>query len=83
MARTPVGEPGGFGRRLAALPPRVWVALVLAVLGAIFIAQNRVPVRIQWLTFTVTSPLWIALLAVALVGVVIGVLLRRRSAKRR
>ncbi|GAA3508766.1 putative integral membrane protein [Streptosporangium album] len=83
MTRTPAGGPGPFGRWLASLSPRVWIALALAVLGAFFIAQNRVPVRIRWLTFTVTSPLWIALLAVMLVGVIIGLLLRRRSAKRR
>ncbi|MFJ2034196.1 DUF1049 domain-containing protein [Streptosporangium sp. NPDC087985] len=83
MAGTPGDGPRSFGRRLAAIPPRVWIALVLAALGAIFIAQNRGYVRIQWLTFTVTSPLWIALLVVMLAGVVIGMLLRRRSSRRR
>ncbi|SFI39055.1 Protein of unknown function [Streptosporangium canum] len=75
--------PRSFGGRLAAMPPRVWVALVLAALGVVFVAQNRERVRIQWLMLTVTSPLWIALLAVLLVGVIIGLLLRRRSSKRR
>ncbi|MEV4244858.1 LapA family protein [Streptosporangium canum] len=83
MTRTPDEEPRSFGGRLAAMPPRVWVALVLAALGVVFVAQNRERVRIQWLMLTVTSPLWIALLAVLLIGVIIGLLLRRRPSKRR
>ncbi|MEU7985499.1 LapA family protein [Streptosporangium canum] len=83
MTQPPDEGPRSFGGWLAAMPPRVWVALVLAALGVVFVAQNRERVRIQWLMLTVTSPLWIALLAVLLVGVIIGLLLRRRSSKRR
>ncbi|MDP9861009.1 MULTISPECIES: lipopolysaccharide assembly protein LapA domain-containing protein [Streptosporangium] len=83
MTRTPADGPRPSGGRLAAISPRGWTALALAALGVIFIAQNRDRVRIQWLTFSVTSPLWTALLAVMLVGVLIGLLLRRRPSKRR
>ncbi|MEU1732782.1 DUF1049 domain-containing protein [Streptosporangium sp. NPDC020145] len=54
-----------------------------AVLGVGFVAQNRVPVRIRWMVFGVTWPLWPALLVMPVVGVLIGVPARRRSARRR
>ncbi|WP_433253602.1 LapA family protein [Streptosporangium sp. CA-135522] len=82
MARSPENGSRSFGGRLAALPPQVWVALVLAALGAAFIAQNRDHVRIRWLTISATSPLWIALLAAMAVGVLIGLLLRRSSRRK-
>lgn len=83
MSSTPEGRPWSFGRWIAELPTRVWVALALLVAGVSFIAQNRVPVRIRWLAFSVTWPLWLALLVMLVVGVLIGVLARRRSEKRR
>ncbi|MEV8638744.1 LapA family protein [Streptosporangium sp. NPDC051023] len=83
MASTPEGGARSLGRRIAAAPPRLWLALVLLVLGASFIAQNRATVRVRWLAFSVNWPLWLALLVVMVIGVLIGLLARRRSAKRR
>ncbi|MEV7006192.1 DUF1049 domain-containing protein [Streptosporangium sp. NPDC051022] len=83
MTSTSPGGSKSFGKRLSALPPRLWVALALLVLGAIFIAQNRSAVRVRWLTLDLTSPLWSALLVMMLIGLLIGLLLRRRSSRRR
>lgn len=65
-------------RRGRKLPPRFWAALVLVVLAAIFVAQNRDrhPVHILWVT--VASPTWLVLTAVFVVGVLVGLMLRRR-----
>lgn len=82
MASTPADRPRSFGKRIAAVPPRVWAALVLLALGVAFIAQNRQSVRIRWLTISVTSPLWTALLTVMVIGMLIGLLVRRRSSHR-
>ncbi|MFF5213320.1 lipopolysaccharide assembly protein LapA domain-containing protein [Streptosporangium sp. NPDC000396] len=83
MTTTPGGEPKSFGRWLARIPPRVWIALILAALGVAFIAQNRIKVQIRWLMLTVTSPLWIALLVVMLIGLLVGLLIRWRSPRRK
>ncbi|MER7206512.1 DUF1049 domain-containing protein [Streptosporangium sp. NPDC000239] len=79
----PGGESWSFGKWIAEPPGRVWVAPALLVLGVGFVAQNRVPVRIRWMVFGVTWPLWPALLVMPVVGVLIGVPARRRSARRR
>ena len=57
---------------------RYWLALVLVVLAAVFVAQNRAqtPVTLFWIR--VTSPLWLLLTVIAVVGLVIGLLLGRR-----
>ncbi|MFF4410877.1 lipopolysaccharide assembly protein LapA domain-containing protein [Streptosporangium sp. NPDC001559] len=83
MASAPGDGSWSFGKWISELPRRAWVALALLVLGVSFIAQNRVPVRVRWLVFGVTWPLWLALLVMLVVGVLIGVLVRRRSARRR
>ncbi|MFD0886502.1 DUF1049 domain-containing protein [Streptosporangium algeriense] len=83
MASGPERGSWSFGRWIAELPGRVWVALTLPVLGVSFVAQNRVPVRIRRPVFEATWPLWPALLVMLVVGVLIGVPARRRSAKRR
>jgi putative membrane protein len=54
------------------------VDIVLVVLAAIFVSQNRDrhPIRLLWVT--VQSPTWFVLTVIFVVGLVIGVLLRRR-----
>ncbi len=83
MGSTSTGASKSFWDRVAAVPPRVWVALVLLVLAVSFVAQNRDTVRVRWLTFSVTSPLWAALLVMMLVGLLIGLLVRRWPPKRK
>jgi uncharacterized integral membrane protein len=44
---------------------------------AIFIAQNREHVRIQLFTITLTSPLWLILVVMVVLGGIVGLLLSR------
>lgn len=57
---------------------RNWLALVLAVIAVVFIAQNRerVPFHLFWLT--ITSPMWLLMAALFAGGWLVGVLLKRR-----
>jgi uncharacterized integral membrane protein len=77
MARDDVGQPtsGGRVRRFAL---RYWVALILVTLAAIFVAQNRDRVGVHVLWVTVNSPMWFILTIIFFVGLLIGLLLRRR-----
>jgi uncharacterized integral membrane protein len=63
--------------RSAITPGRVVVA-ALAVLGLVFIFENTRQVRIRLIVPEVTMPLWLALLAVAVIGGVCGAYLARR-----
>lgn len=65
---------GRFGRFVL----RHWVPIVLVVLAAIFIMQNRARVPVEILWFSVTSPMWLLLIVIFAVGIVAGLLLSRR-----
>ncbi|MEU4103414.1 lipopolysaccharide assembly protein LapA domain-containing protein [Streptomyces tanashiensis] len=56
--------------------------LVLAALAIWFIAANTGSVTIRLWIPTVTLPLWIVLTVTLLVGIVLGVFLARRRARR-
>ncbi|MFH8798897.1 DUF1049 domain-containing protein [Streptomyces sp. NPDC017936] len=60
------------GRRGPELTPGRIAVLVLAALALIFIFENRGPTEIRLLVPVVTLPLWVALLATALIGAVCG-----------
>lgn len=77
MARTTARRDGAGGTGQALTPRRV-VAIVLAALGLAFIFQNTRRTRIQLLFWEVTTPLWLALLAVAVIGMIVGWMLQRR-----
>ncbi len=66
---------GGRARRFAF---RYWVALVLVALAAIFIAQNRDRANIHILWITVAAPIWVIFTSLLAVGILVGLLLRRR-----
>ncbi|HTM86092.1 MAG TPA: LapA family protein [Mycobacterium sp.] len=57
---------------------RYWVALILVALAAIFVAQNRDQVSVHVLWVTVDSPMWFILVIIFVMGLFIGLLLRRR-----
>ncbi|BDD99685.1 hypothetical protein MFTT_37790 [Mycolicibacterium fortuitum subsp. fortuitum] len=63
------------GRRVAL---RYWVVLILVGLAAIFVAQNRDRVGVHVLWVTVESPMWFILVIIFVMGLLIGLLLRRR-----
>jgi putative membrane protein len=76
-SETPSTGPAAGGRvRRFAL--RYWVALILVALAAIFIAQNRDRPRVHILWITVESPMWFILTVMLAVGILVGLLLRRR-----
>lgn len=73
--RTAGGQRGGL--RGALTPGRVTV-LVLAVLALIFIFENTGETEIRLLVPLVTMPLWLALLAVGVIGALFGAFFMRR-----
>lgn len=64
---------------LVAFLKQYWLPLVLLILVAIFIIQNGDSTSITFYFVTVTFPLWLAMLIVALVGFVIGWFVRHRT----
>lgn len=75
MAKSAEGTASRPSRRVT---PRQIAALVVAVLIVIFIVQNRELVRIQLFTASVTSPLWLVLAVMIVLGALIGFTLGRR-----
>ena len=60
------------------VPFRFWVALILVALAALFIAQNRDRPQVHIMWITVESPMWFILTVMLAVGILVGLLLRRR-----
>lgn len=56
---------------------------IVAIVLVVFIAVNRTKVSIDFLFFDVTMSLWLVLAGTALVGVVVGMGLSSRRAKRK
>ncbi|MDV9177315.1 LapA family protein [Streptomyces sp. W16] len=72
-------ESGGrTGRRERLLTPARITVLLLAVLALIFIFENTHDTRIRLLIPEVTMPLWMALLATAIIGALCGAYFMRR-----
>jgi uncharacterized integral membrane protein len=73
---------------VSAVPPRLWIALILVIIAVFFVAQNRDTAQIQVLFFSLEAPQWAALCTTAIIGLLVGLLLRpserrkRRAAKR-
>ena len=61
---------------------RRWLSVVLVVLAVVFVAQNRQPVRVHLLATTVTTPLWVALTAMLVIGLAAGTFRIRRAGRR-
>ncbi|MER7760425.1 DUF1049 domain-containing protein [Streptomyces sp. NPDC097619] len=68
---------GGGGARDFLTPGRI-TALVLAVLGLIFVFQNTRQTKIRLLIPEVTMPLYLALLGMGVIGAICGAYLFRR-----
>ncbi|QLY30056.1 lipopolysaccharide assembly protein LapA domain-containing protein [Nocardia huaxiensis] len=67
---------------LSRVTPTQWIALALTVLAVLFIAANRKRVSIEFLLFDISSPLWLILLAMFVIGWLAGVLTARRRRNR-
>lgn len=66
------------GSTLSHFAVQYWAPAALVALAAVFIGQNRDRQQVHLLWLTVESPMWLLLAAMLVVGVVIGLLLRRR-----
>ncbi|WP_448061701.1 LapA family protein [Cellulomonas hominis] len=60
---------------------RRWLALVLLVLVAVFIGQNRATVSLDLFWLSVRAPQWFVLALVLLVGIIVGWVFKGRQAK--
>jgi uncharacterized integral membrane protein len=69
-------------KKRSRLSPRSIVALVLLVLAIVFIAENTRQVKIRVIVPVVSMPLWAALTAMLVVGVLVGAFLHSRTTKR-
>lgn len=69
-------RPTTSGRRR--ITARYVVALVVAVLALVFVLQNRGPVNVYLFTLTLSAPLWLLLVVMIAVGLIIGLVVRRR-----
>jgi uncharacterized integral membrane protein len=58
---------------------RVLIGAVLLLLTFVFIIENREPAAIRVIIPIVVMPLWAALTAMFLVGLIVGLVWRRRS----
>lgn len=63
---------------LSTLVRERWIAIVLVVLTAIFILQNRNRVDINLFWMHASMPLWLVLFLIAAIGAAIGYLVSRR-----
>lgn len=66
------------GNTLARFASHYWAPIALIALAAVFIGQNRDRQQVHLLWLTVESPMWLLLAAMLVVGVITGLLLRRR-----
>jgi uncharacterized integral membrane protein len=81
-------RPGATRRRhaflpwLRSIPVRTWVALVIVIVALVFVLQNRQYTSIYLFTVSVSAPLWTILLITLAVGILAGLLVRRRRRDR-
>lgn len=66
---------------IAGIPTRVIAIGAIVILAVWFLFANLERVKIQFWVFTVTAPLWIALLATLVAGAVLGWLFKGRRSR--
>ncbi|WP_226920798.1 LapA family protein [Georgenia subflava] len=81
MTRQDSGSRNGFVSFLRGVSASTWVGLALAVLAVVFVLQNQAVASIQLFWVSVRAPIWLALLAVFLVGWLVGALVRHNRAR--
>lgn len=62
---------------------RLWAAIALVIVAAIFILQNSKEVTVDFLFAEITAPLIFALLLAAVLGLLIGLLIGRTGRLRK
>ncbi|MFF0392182.1 LapA family protein [Kitasatospora sp. NPDC004615] len=75
------GSPSNQRGEIGGVPTRYIGIGVIVVLAIWFLFANLDKVKIQFWVFTVTCPLWIALLATLLAGTALGWLLKGRRTR--
>jgi uncharacterized integral membrane protein len=60
---------------------RLWAAIALVVIAAVFILQNSKEVSVDFLFWTIKAPLVFALLFCAVIGLLVGLLYGRRGGR--
>ncbi|MFJ8046233.1 LapA family protein [Kitasatospora sp. NPDC096147] len=80
MTKT-TGDGSGKRGEIAGIPTRAIAIGAIVVLAVWFLLANLDKVKIQFWVFTVTAPLWIALLATLIAGGALGWLLKGRRSK--
>ncbi len=73
-----MSEESSRGNALTRFAVQYWAPIALMALAAVFIGQNRDRQQIHFLWATVESPMWLLLAAMLVIGVAVGLLLRRR-----
>ncbi|MFF3763262.1 DUF1049 domain-containing protein [Streptomyces sp. NPDC001922] len=69
---------GAKGRFLESMTPGRVAVIVVAVLALVFILENTAKTKIRLIVPEVIMPLWVALLAMVLIGILCGAYLFRR-----
>ncbi|MFE0458796.1 LapA family protein [Kitasatospora sp. NPDC058965] len=83
MTKNLGGAPSGKKpSEIAGIPINLVVGVVAAALALWFLFANLERVQIQFWVFTVTAPLWIALLTTLLIGAVVGYVFKGRRDNR-
>ncbi|WP_395293332.1 LapA family protein [Kitasatospora hibisci] len=81
MTKISNGSSGAKRSEIAGIPTRYIGIGVIIVLAVWFLFANLDRVQIQFWVFTVTAPLWIALLATLVAGGALGWLLKGRRVR--
>ncbi|MFD6399020.1 hypothetical protein [Nocardia sp. NPDC060249] len=76
-----MNDSAGKRSLLRRVSPTQWVAIALSILAVVFVLENRGKVSVEILLITVSSPMWLILLAMFIVGWITGVLTTRRARK--
>ncbi len=82
MTATTPTPPVATAKKRSRLSPRSIVAIVLLALAIVFIAENTREVKIRVIVPVVTMPLWAALTAMLVIGVIVGAVLHSRTSRR-
>lgn len=59
-----------------------WLPILVVVLVAVFVGQNRADVSIHFFWATITAPLWLILSLIFLLGVLVGAYRTKQRSRR-